>query len=312
MTGDRNARLFISFLIDLILLGIFLCIFALFHHVLPRRSGEGFASTVETEFSDFSEKFSQFFTDGEIIQEDNFYNDENIHLTLSCHAENGVTYYVADFYLRDVSYLKTAMASEEFSTGVSDSVLNMAMKNNALLAVSGDYFGIRERGIVIRNGKIFRKTKAHQVCVLYRDGTVETYPFADFDVEKAIDRGAWQAWDFGPLLLDEKGRAISDFDTGISGKNPRIGIGYYEPGHYCLVAIDGRQSHSKGMTLSEMASLFEALGCKRAYNLDGGHSAVMTYENKIYSSPSKEGGRDISDIVYLSPGGKDPIFKEEE
>lgn len=312
MTGKKKVPLPILFLIDLILFGIFLCLFALIHHVLPHSFGEDFGDAKKGEFADFSEEFSHLFTSGEVIREDDFYNDENIHLTLNTYAENGVTYYVADFYLRNVSYLKTAMASEEFSTGVADSVLNMATKNDAILAVSGDYFGIRERGIVIRNGTVYRKTRAHQVCVLYRDGTMETYPFSQFDVEKAIRRGAWQAWDFGPFLLDEKGKAIPDFDTGIAGKNPRIGIGYFEPGHYCLVAIDGRQSHSTGMTLSEMASLFEKLGCKRAYNLDGGHSAVMTYENKIFSSPSKKGGRDISDIVFLCPRGEDLTSKEEK
>ena len=304
MTGKRKTRLFFSFFIDLLLLGVFLCIFALFHHVLPRSLGENFHSTKTESEADFSEKFSHLFTSGKVVREENFYNDENIRLTLSTHAENKVTYYVADFYIRSVKHLKTAMASDTFSTGVADSVLNMALENNALLAVSGDYFGIRERGVVIRNGKVYRKTRAHQICVLYRDGTMETYPFADFDVEKAIARGAWQAWDFGPFLLDEDGKAITEFQTGIAGKNPRIGIGYFEPGHYCLIAVDGRQSHSQGMTLYEMAKLFESLGCKTAYNLDGGHSAVMTYENKIFSSPSKEGGRDISDIVYLSAAGE--------
>jgi exopolysaccharide biosynthesis protein len=216
-----------------------------------------------------------------------------------------VTYYVADFYLRHITDLRTAMASEEFTTGVADSVINMATKNAALLAVSGDYFGIRQRGIVIRNGQVYRKTKAHQICVLYYDGTMETYSFADFDVDKAIAGGAWQAWDFGPALLDRDGKAITEFQTGISGENPRIGIGYFEPGHYCLVAIDGRQSHSRGMSLTEMARLFESLGCKRAYNLDGGHSAVMTYEGELFSSPSKGEGRDISDIIYLAPAKKE-------
>ncbi len=305
MTKKGKIRLLLCFLLDLILLGIFLCTFALFHHVLPRSIGNLYGSTGKGEITDFSEKFPDKFTKGEVIQKEDFYNDENIHLTLSTHVEDGVTYYVADFYLRDVTYLRTAMAKEEFTTGVADSVLNMARENNALLAVSGDYFGIRERGVVIRNGQVYRKTKAHQICVLYYNGTMETYSFSAFDVEKAIAGGAWQAWDFGPMLLDEKGKAITEFHPGIAGENPRIGIGFFEEGHYCLVAIDGRQSHSRGMTLPEMASLFESLGCKRAYNLDGGHSAVMTYQGEIFSSPSKKGGRDISDIVYLSPKNKE-------
>ncbi len=306
MTPKQTKRLFLFFLADLILLGIALCVFALYHHVLPRSIGNLYGTVGTRELIDFSEKFPDVFaTDGQVLCDEGQYRDENVSLTLTTHVEDGVTYYVADFYLRHVTSLRTAMAAEEFTTGVADSVLNMARENDAVLAVSGDYFGIRQRGIVIRNGEIYRKTKAHQICVLYYDGTMETYSFSEFDVEKAIAGGAWQAWDFGPALLDRDGKAISEFETGIAGENPRIGIGYYEPGHYCLVAIDGRQSHSRGMTLAEMAKLFESLGCKRAYNLDGGHSAVMTYQNQLFSSPSKGEGRDISDIIYLAPARKE-------
>lgn len=299
----RKARLALLFSLDLAVLGIALCVFALFHHVLPRSIGNLYGATKETEIADWAEKFPDRFTkDGSVITGDGFYMDSEVNVTLTTHAENGVTYHLADLYVRRITNLRTAMAGEVFSTGVADSTLNLSRQNDALLGVSGDYFGIRQRGIVIRNGEIFRKTKAHQICVLYYNGTMETYSFSSFDVEKAIAGGAWQAWDFGPMLLDENGRAIREFETGIAGENPRIAIGYYEPGHYALLAVDGRQSHSRGMTLAEMATLFEKLGCKRAYNLDGGHSAVMTWQGEIFSSPSKAGGRDISDILYiLSP-----------
>lgn len=306
MTSLQIKRLCVFFAIDLVVLGIALCTFALFHHVLPRSIGNLYGSTGSGELADFGEKFPEKFTQaGEVVREEGVYRDENLSLTLSTHAEDGITYYVADFYVRYITDFRTAMATEEFATGVADSVLNMARKKSALLAVSGDYFGIRQRGIVIRNGQIFRKTKAHQICVLYYDGTMETYSFSEFDVEKAIAGGAWQAWDFGPALLDRDGKAIAEFETGIAGENPRIAIGYYEPGHYCLVAVDGRQSHSRGMTLAELSALFERLGCKRAYNLDGGHSAVMVYEDALFSSPSKGEGRDISDIIYLAPSKKE-------
>ena len=302
MKRKRTLRLSLFFLTDLLILGICLCVFALFHHVLPREIGHLYGSTGTGELMDFSDRFPKVFAKaGEVVREDGLYRDENLFLTVNTYEENGVTYYVADFYVRHITTLRTAMASEEFSTGVADSVLNMARENDALLAVSGDYFGIRQRSVVIRNGEVYRKTKAHQVCVLYYDGTMETYSFSEFDVDQAISGGAWQVWDFGPALLNQNGKAIKEFDTGISGENPRVGIGYFEPGHYCLVAIDGRQSHSRGMTLAEMAKLFEKLGCKRAYNLDGGHSAAMVYEGELYSSPSKGTGRDISDIIYLAP-----------
>ena len=91
-----------------------------------------------------------------------------------------------------------------------------------------------------------------------------------FDVQQVMQDGAYQSWTFGPNLLDENGKALSSFNTWdyIRQTHPRSAIGYYEPGHYCFVVVDGRQSgYSRGMTLPELARVFEDLGCSAAYNL---------------------------------------------
>ena len=167
--------------------------------------------------------------------------------------------------------------------------------------MSGDYYGYSiNHGLVLRNGELFQSklTKGVDVCVLYRDGTMKTYPADSFEVE-AITENAWQAWSFGPSLLDEYGRAKSGFESAISTRNPRAILGYYEPGHYCLVVVDGRKrNYSWGLTMDESARLMEALGCKVAYNLDGGQSAELIWNDDTYGIPY-DGGRDISDIIYI-------------
>ena len=53
----------------------------------------------------------------------------------------------------------------------------------------------------------------------------------------------------------------------ISGGNPRSCIGYYEPGHYCFVIVDGRQKQSAGVTLRDgtkcLPAKLELLGNRR-------------------------------------------------
>ena len=94
------------------------------------------------------------------------------------------------------------------------------------------------------------------------------------------------------------------FSGGVSPANPRAVIGYYEPGHYCLVQVDGRGTKSRfsgknsGMTLKQLADYMESLGCKKAYNLDGGQSALMWFNGQVISTPYK-GGRAVGDIVYV-------------
>ncbi len=289
------------FLFDFLAFCAALPLFALFHHALPYTISGNFGSVALGEPADLGEKFPGVFAPaGTEEQGENFYRTDSFSVTVTEGRAFDSVYHLADVYVKNVTEIRTAFAGGAFARGCADSVLNMAAENGAVFAVSGDYYGIRERGIVVRNGVVYRDTKAHQIGALYSDGSFVTYPYAEFRMETAIRKGAWQIWDFGPELLKE-GKAIGEFSTGIAGKNPRMVFGYFEDGHYCFAAVDGRRTDSEGMTLPELALLMESLGCRTAYNLDGGHSAVMVLNGTIVNSPSQKGGRDISDIIYLSP-----------
>jgi hypothetical protein len=109
-------------------------------------------------------------------------------------------------------------------------------------------------------------------------------------------------WSFGPPLLDENGNTMKSYNvsTAVSFPNPRSAIGYYEPGHCCFVLVDGRQDgYSKGMTIPELAQVFQDLGCKAAYNLDGGGSAVMMFDHKTYSKQSNGADRKLGDLLVI-------------
>ena len=154
---------------------------------------------------------------------------------------------------------------------------------------------------MIRNGVIYRANRTNcDVCVLYYDGRMEVMPGSSFDMQQAINDGAWQAWTFGPALLDTDGSVISSFASTnrIISANPRTAIGYYEPGHYCMVVVDGRGT-SAGITLPDLSQLFYDLGCTAAYNLDGGNSSIMVWQDAVINDPSG-GGRESSDALLIA------------
>lgn len=63
--------------------------------------------------------------------------------------------------------------------------------------------------------------------------------------------------------------------------------------------MDGRQSgYSRGLEIDRFAQLFADLGCTVAYNLDGGQSAVMTFNQQVYNQPYL-GGRNSGDILLI-------------
>lgn len=248
----------------------------------------------------FGDKFADKFTNGEIIKSKSGYQSENVNITLKRYAAKKMVFYVADIYVRDITNLVTAFARDTFGRGIRDYAGNISKQIGAILAINGDYYGGRSDGIVIRNGELYRSDSYpdRDVCVLFWDGSMETYGTKKFDAEAAIAAGAYQAWNFGPRLLDSEGKAKKKFNSDVGPTNPRTALGYYEPGHYCFVAVDGRQSDSAGMTLKELSALMQELGCVRAYNMDGGNTSVMVAGGKIVNRPSG-GGRPTTDIIAI-------------
>jgi exopolysaccharide biosynthesis protein len=176
----------------------------------------------------------------------------------------------------------------------------VAKEVDAVLAINGDHC-VDNPGPVVRNGKLFRDKKSSlDVLVMNYDGSMQTYASKKFDLDKVKSEGAYQVWAFGPTLVKD-GKAMTKFvlPDAISGKNPRSAVGYYEPGHYCFVVVDGRQSgYSDGLTIEQLAQVFVDRGCKEAYNLDGGRSAEMVFMGKLASHPM-DGRRSTTDILYV-------------
>ncbi|MBQ3072315.1 MAG: phosphodiester glycosidase family protein, partial [Oscillospiraceae bacterium] len=137
-------------------------------------------------------------------------------------------------------------------------------------------------------------------CVLYEDGTMETYLAGDVNVEEILSRSPYQSWGFGPALLDADGLPKERFNTEVERRNPRSAIGYYEPGHYCFLVVDGRRSnYSYGLSMEKLSELFYELGCNVAYNLDGGATAVMANAGGVLNRQYRY-SRLCSDILYIT------------
>lgn len=244
--------------------------------------------------------FEKFCYTGEERGED-FYRNDVVSMTLERVEEDALSYYVADIYVRDLSCFRTAIANDAVSRWAEEPVADMAARTEAVIAVSGDYYSARPAGLMARNGVWYRETidRARDVCVLYLDGTMETYSPKQIDLEAIKARGVWQVWGFGPGLLDADGQPKTTFLSKVRPANPRSAIGYYEPGHYCLVVVEGRGvNDSMGISLEDFSKLFHALGCRAAYNFDGGATAIMADAAGAISEQSKPRG--CSDIVYLS------------
>ena len=99
-----------------------------------------------------------------------------------------------------------------------------------------------------------------------------------------------------PDLIDG-GQRVGDLEVRArpsfaAARHPRSAIGYdSSQGQIWIVLVDGRQSpHSVGMTLPEIARLFESVGTDEAINLDGGGSSALILAGKPVNRPSDPTG----------------------
>lgn len=256
-------------------------------------------------------RFPEAFRDEPLLTDTSYQSRDLAIFLTKVHDEERfssfVTYFVADVYVQDIHLLRTAPAGEDFTRRVAGAVKKMARQNHALLAASGDYYAHSNQALIIRNGVCYndQPVTRFQSCVLFEDGTMDFFAPEALDTEALLAAHAWQGWTFGPSLLDDNGLPVEDIPhsyVGVNDRNPRCMLGYFEPGHYCLVVADGRQPskrYSNGLTLLELGELAYELGCAKAYNLDGGQSAQFCWQGEIFNHPTG-GGRSISDIIYFA------------
>jgi exopolysaccharide biosynthesis protein len=105
-----------------------------------------------------------------------------------------------------------------------------------------------------------------------------------------------------------RGRKIVVTDDRIL--HPRTAVGVdRDSGEILLLAIDGRQTHSRGYTLVELARMMKRLGADTALNLDGGGSTTMVGRDRrgrvrVLNKPSDGSQRAIPEgiaVIYRKP-----------
>lgn len=284
--------------------------------LLPFALGEEGVPEQEAAFVDFSEKYPDKFlpVDSAPIVTENSYQSSDVNITITTRRACYSDVYVADIYVRSVECLQRGHAGNRYGKATAK-VKEMAANRDAVIAMTGDSGHALGKGWSISNGVINRDTsnRLRDIAILYRSGEmvgVDNEAVDSAQIRQDAEAGKiWHIFLFGPSLLDAQGRARppEDFeDSKVKLINPRSVIGYYEPGHYCFVQVDGRKTESAlekgkishGINMQDLAALMEELGCKAAYNLDGGQSSMLWYGGEVISSPYK-GGRPVADIVYI-------------
>jgi len=242
---------------------------------------------------------------------DTLYEDPTLRVEITTGKENGVLYWIADVEISDPSQLRTAAAQSFTKKGTMPGA-KLAKRMNAVLAVDGDYYTYRSyssANVTIRQGITYtnhlRNTPCMDVLLIDEDGDfhgIEDPVAGDVGTEingKKIINGFY----FGPLLVNngEIRKDKQPIHMDPTDYSQRVAI--CQTGHlkYRVIVTGPNKRGSKAFQFEPWREFVASMDdIQVAYNLDGGDSAVLVFNNRKINDPENENERPLSDIIYFA------------
>ena len=237
------------------------------------------------------------------------YEDGSMTLSIDVIRRFDTQVYVAILQTTNPSLIKSAFGGDTYGKNIREKTSAMATRKNAIFAINGDYYGFRDSGYVVRNGLAYRlnprPANADDAVVLSETGVMSKIDEATITITDLAAMLPWQVWSFGPLLMNQ-GELVVDATTKVPyelNSNPRTAIGQVDAQTFLFLVSDGRTSESAGLSVLEIALVFQEYGATFAYNLDGGGSATMWFNGRLINKPVNSGStiseRSVSDCIYI-------------
>ena len=235
------------------------------------------------------------------------YEDASIRVQMETREEDDVVWRIAWVEIASPTQLRTAYAGKTIKKATTGLVTVMAKQHNAIVAINGDNYTNEKakHSFIYRMGekRQDKLNKQKDILIIDENGDFHTFikSVGADKFEKDTGHKIVNAFMFGPALV-QNGEVLTldkEYNFNPNGREPRCAIGQLDTLSYVLVIADGRgNSGSDGATHKELAEFMASLGCQEAYNLDGGNSAIMVYNNEIYNYKARE--RDVADVIYFA------------
>ena len=192
--------------------------------------------------------------------------------------------------VNDPSRVKLATAPRLGTVGATTSQIVEA--NDAIGGINGGGFkddalgtGGKPDGLLMQDGKLINgyEYSSYKVVGLDYDNKLIVSNSTSYTALKKLN--VRDAVSFGPVIVIN-GQPTIYSGTGGDGIHPRSAIGQRKDGAILMLVIDGRQVDSLGATLKNVQDIMLQYGAYNAFNLDGGASSTLVYNNKVVNHPS--------------------------
>ncbi len=247
---------------------------------------------------------------------------DRVHITKS--TGKPLSYCIAYIHMRGEDAFQAGVRNDNpLAQPMLEHAWHMARRYRAVLGITGDNLiqaEVEEKGILMRNGKVYSKNQAQDILAFYPDElSMKIYKPKTISVEKLQEQGVLNTFSFGPTMLNNGVRDLASRRSNLGRVNPRCGIGMVEPGYFIAITVDGRQKdYSVGLSIEEFTQLFYLTGCQVAYNLDGGASVAMIFMGEClnqHSGIDSDVQRPWTDGLFwgkseLVPSMDDPVYND--
>ena len=237
-----------------------------------------------------------------------YYLDETILAITWKQGVGGSMYTISEVKIGHPSQFRRFLTGNEYGSPIRKTTSSMAASVNAVVASSGDFYAFRQMGVIVYDG-IVRRTDPQRVdtCYIDEDGNMLfSYRGELADMESAQkfvdDNNIRFSLAFGPALIaDGELCSYNGYTLGEAFENyARAGLGQLGDLHYILVAANNERPYGRSVTIAEFQQAMAGFGCRYAYTLDGGQTAVIVHNGQVINNVVYGEQRNVSDIIYFA------------
>ena len=239
-----------------------------------------------------------------------YYCDDSILcITWKEAVENTVCTF-SEVKIADGSQLRRSLAGDSYSSSIQLKASDMAKSVNSVVAINGDFYAFRKIGVVVYKRELYRfSPSVLDTCFFTSSGNMLFAHAGELTTEEATkqyiaDNDILFSASFGPILV-ENGQIypIASYPVGeVFDYFARSAIGMTDDLHYLLMVTSSENSYLyiDGMYAATAARIMYDKGCSKAYELDGGQTAVIIFNGVPANGIVYGSERIMSYIIYFA------------
>lgn len=243
-----------------------------------------------------------------------YYLDDTILAITWKQPIDNTVYTFSEVKIADPSQFRRYLAGGEYGSGKLAIPTEMANNVNAVVASSGDYYQFRSAGVIVYDGTVCRVGSGADTCYIDSDGNLHLMGIRDQfrnieAAQKYVEDNQIQfSLAFGPILVENGEK----YDFGAYGLGEvkdqfaRAALCQMDELHYLLVNANAEGSQKSYPTMYDFADRIYQTGCRTAYALDGGQTAVIVMDGELINQVTYGYQRKISDIIYFATALPNP------